>query len=66
VSDEKMIARARRIHTPSGEGGSGGRLRFMSFSGTVIVDGEKTSPPGVVCMCVFIVFYSGSSENVSR
>jgi len=26
----------------------------MSLNGTVIVDGEKTSPPSVVCVCVFM------------
>lgn len=52
-----MIAvRAINNHTPSGEG-SGGRRRFMFRRGlSMIVVGRNVSPPGVVCMCVFIVF----------
>lgn len=53
VSEARADARAISIQIPNGEGGSG-RRRFTSRNGTVIVEGRKTSPPSVVCVCVFM------------
>jgi len=47
---------AIRSQTPSGEGGSG-LLRFLLWRVALcMVDGRKTSPLAVVCICWFIVF----------
>ena len=53
-----MIAvRAINNHTPSGEG-SGGRFLFRFRRGLLmIVVGRNVSPPGGVCMCVFMFLF---------
>jgi len=57
VNEAHIEQRATSIQIPSGDGGSGGRLRFMSKRVCLmIVVGRKISPLGVVCVCIFMFF----------
>ena len=56
MSEAHIEQRATSIHMPSGEGGSGGRLRFTSRCALLmIVDGKNVSPSSVVCVFMFLL-----------